>query len=89
MIINIFHKDILSKGCCSCGSKNKFKEIKYKVEKSDDNEFCFEDYLKSISFNLVHYFCQECDKKNKNKKFICCFCKCQRSIRFGSYFIFY
>ena len=74
MIINIFHKDILSKGCCGCGSENKFKEIKYKVEKSEDNEIFFEDYLKSINFNLVHYFCKTCDKNYKNKKFFCYFC---------------
>ena len=74
LIINIFYKDILSKGCCGCGSKNKFKEIKYSVEKSDDNEFFFEEYLKSSKINLVHNFCESCEKKYKNQKFFCSFC---------------
>ena len=74
LTINIFYKDILSKGCCKCGSKNKFKEIKYKVDKDNDNDFCFEDYLKSNKINLVHYVCKDCEKKYKNQKFVCLFC---------------
>ena len=74
LLINIFYKDILSKGCCGCGSKNKLKEIKYKVEKSDDNEFFFEDYLKLSKINLIHNFCESCEKKYKNQKFVCKFC---------------
>ena len=74
LLINIFYKDILSKGCCGCGSKNKLKEIRYKVEKNDDNEFFFEDYLKSSKINLIHNFCESCEKKYKNQKFICKFC---------------
>ena len=71
MIINIFHKEILSKGCCGCGKKNKDIEIKYKAEKSDDNEFLIENYLKA---NLMHYFCKSCAKKFKNQKFVCFYC---------------
>ena len=74
LTINIFYKDILSKGCCRCGSKKKFTEIKYKVEKNNPNEFSFEDYLKSNNINLVHYLCKDCEKKYKNQKFVCYFC---------------
>ena len=74
LTINIFYKDILSKGCCRCGSKKKFTEIKYKVEKNNTNEFSFEDYLKSNNINLVHYLCKDCEKKYKNQKFVCYFC---------------
>ena len=74
LIINIFNKNILNQGCCGCGSKNKDKEIKYKVEKSEDNEFLLENYLKSSIINLMHYFCKSCEKKYRNQKFVCYFC---------------
>ena len=70
LIINIFHKDILSRGCCGCGSKQKDIKIKYKIEKSNNNEFFFEDYLNS----LTHFFCTNCDNRLKNQQFICKYC---------------
>ena len=70
LIINIFHKDILSRGCCGCGSKQKDIKIKYKIEKSNNNEFFFEDYLNS----LTHFFCTNCDDRLKNQQFICKYC---------------
>ena len=71
LIINIFHKDILSKGCCGCGSKQKDMKIKYQIEKNNKNEFFFEDYYLN---SLVHFFCKNCDKRLKNQKFICHYC---------------
>ena len=70
LIINIFHKYILYRGCCGCGSKQKDIQIKYKIEKSNTNEFFFEDYLNS----LTHFFCKNCDNKYKNQQFICNYC---------------
>ena len=71
LIINIFHKDILSKGCCGCGSKQKDMKIKYQIEKNNKNEFFFEDYYLN---SLVHFFCKNCDKRLKNQKFNCPYC---------------
>ena len=70
LIINIFHKYILYRGCCGCGSKQKDIQIKYKIIKSNSDEFFFEDYLNS----LAHFFCKNCDNKYKNQQFICYYC---------------
>ena len=74
LIINIFHKNILSEGCCGCGIKKKDYEIKYKVENDNVNDFCFETYLKSSKINLMHFLCKSCEKKYQNQKFLCYFC---------------
>ena len=73
LIINIFHKNILSKGCCGCGNKKKEIKINYKADKS--NLYCFENYLNKSHINLDHFMCTNCEKKYQNQEFICFFCK--------------
>jgi hypothetical protein len=75
LIINIFNKNILCKGCSGCGDQQKEgTKIKYKP---DESTFCFEKYIKSIKqdFSLDHFLCKKCKKKYENQNYICFFCK--------------
>ena len=75
LIINIFNKSILCKGCSGCGDQQKEgTKIKYKP---DESTFCFEKYIKSIKqdFSLDHFLCKKCKKKYENQNYICFFCK--------------
>ena len=75
LIINIFNKNILCKGCSGCGSQNKEDtKIKYMP---DESTFCFEKYIKSIKqdFSLDHFLCKNCKKKYNNQNYICFYCK--------------
>ena len=74
LIINIFNKSILSKGCCVCGKSNQLDKIEYKPESK--SFFCFENYLKKhdINYNLDHSMCKECKRRYKNQQFNCFYC---------------
>ncbi len=74
LIINIFNKSILCKGCSGCGDpKKEDTKIKYKP---DESTFCVENYIKSIKqdFSLDHFLCKNCKKKYNNQNYICFFC---------------
>ena len=74
MVINIFNKDILSKGCCGCGSNKKDIVIKYKNGNDANNNLSFETYLNANKISLVHYFCKKCKERYNKKVFICKVC---------------
>ena len=74
LIINIFNKSILCKGCSGCGNSKKEESIiKYKP---DESTFCFEKYIKSLKkdFSLDHFLCKNCKKKYDNQNYICFYC---------------
>ena len=74
LIINIFNKSILSKGCSGCGKTKNLEKIEYEPEAK--SLFCFENYLKLHNFNmnLDHLMCRECKSRYKNQKFMCFYC---------------
>ena len=74
LLINIFNKSILTKGCCVCGKNGKQEKIEYEPE--NKSSFCFENYLKlhKYNINLDHTMCKECKKKFKNQMFFCHYC---------------
>ena len=74
LLINIFNKSILKKGCCKCGENGKLEKIEY--EQEDKHSFCFERYLKfkKYNINLEHLMCKGCKKSLKNNMFFCIYC---------------
>ena len=74
LIINIFNKSILCKGCSGCGSPKKEDNIINYLP--DESTFCVENYIKSVKkdFSLDHFLCKNCKKKYDNQNYICFYC---------------
>ena len=74
IIINIFNKSILSKGCCVCGKDIEREKIIYEPE--NKSSFCFENYLSlnNLQISLDHFMCRNCKSNSRNQKFDCYYC---------------